>query len=185
MIADLEERNFPLSLIHYLYIETSIEYALLDDRESQQYWAGLALKNILSQPESVSPDRETLAAAYYFSERYDQALPLYRELATANSRRTMRLAVCYANLGEREQALKIIEQLQAMEQPRSRGRYKYYIGLIYANLGEKEQALQYLKQAYREGYRFNTGTFQNAFELIPLRAYAPFEEFVAPKGEAG
>ncbi len=114
-----------------------------------------------------------------------RALPLYRELANSqpsNPRMFQRLATCYARLGEREEALKLIEQLRDMEQPRSRGRYPYLIGMIYATLDEKEKAMQYLKQAHREGYGFGPGTYQNAFELIPLHGYPPYEAFVAPKG---
>mgnify|MGYP006284210623 CR=1 FL=1 len=95
----------------------------------------------------------------------------------------MRLAICYIQTGNPEEAKNIIRQLEDMEEERDRGRYKYNIGLIYANLDEKEKAVQYLKTAHREGYPFNARSFHNSFELIPLHGYPPYEEFVAPKGQ--
>lgn len=184
MIRELENRNFPVALIHGLYVGAIANYARKQDRENQMHWANLAIEKIKNKPESAVLDRHGLASAYYFSEQYDKALPFYRDFLSqfpSNPFFLMRTAGCYAKLGQERKALNIVEQLKGMEKPQTYGQLKYTIAQIYAKLGEKEKSVEYLKLADREGMPFLPPYFDGDFELIPLQGYPPFEEFVLPK----
>lgn len=184
LIGELENRNFPITLIHGLYVGAIADYARKKDHENQKYWANLAVQKIENKPESVALDRHDLASAYYFSEQYDKALPFYRDFLNqshSNPFFLRRTACCYAKLGQEQNALNIIKQLREMETPQAYGQIKYTIALIYAMLGEKEKSVEYLKLADREGMPFLPPYFDGEFELISLQGYPPYEEFVRPK----
>jgi tetratricopeptide (TPR) repeat protein len=186
MINDLERKNFPHQLIKNLYASSIAEFALQKDKSSQNKWAQLNIDYLQSQPESSPLDLEFLAGAHYLNANFVEALSTFQDLANKNPSSwfwQMRLGSCYAKLDQPKQALDLIGKLETLETDSKyhRGEFRYATACIYAMLGEKERAVQNLKLAYQNGFPFHPGLYQDAFELIPLHGYAPYEEFVKPK----
>jgi len=67
-------------------------------------------------------------------------------------RQTARLGQAYAVAGKRDEALKILDELQRRAVPRYVS--LFFIALIYAGLGEKDQAFAWLEKAYEEGHSY-------------------------------
>jgi len=86
---------------------------------------------------------------------YDKAFIEIRkaiELAGGNARNIATLGHAYAVAGKRDEALKILDELQRS------GAQKYvspfFVALIYAGLGEKDQAFAWLEKAYEERHPY-------------------------------
>ena len=58
MINTLERKKFPGPLLRNLYNTSIVEFALLNDKTSQNKWAQIALDHFISQPESIPLDKE-------------------------------------------------------------------------------------------------------------------------------
>jgi len=88
-----------------------------------------------------------LACAYLFQGMYDEALSEFRkysELIGGHPDTDGSLAVYYAFVGNREDALKSLAILQRRDvSPR-------LVAVIYARLGDKDQAFNWLEKAYEE-----------------------------------
>ena len=84
--------------------------------------------------------------------RYAEAIAAFQEAVRrfpgASSIPEAELAHAYAVSGNREQALKIIAELE--ELAKSRYVSSYQIATIYAGLGEKDQAFAWMQKAYDE-----------------------------------
>jgi hypothetical protein len=54
------------------------------------------------------------------------------------------------------------------------------IGIL-SILGERQEAVDLLQQAMREGLAFGIYVIQDQ-DFLPLKDFAPFQEFIKPKG---
>jgi serine/threonine-protein kinase len=87
------------------------------------------------------------------------------------------LGRAYAESGQKEKALKILEKLKAAEQQRFVRNYLYTI--IYTGLGDKASAIDYLEKA-REGGETPDTTWLKVDPLFdPLRNEPRFQQLVA------
>ena len=70
------------------------------------------------------------------------------QLSYGDTRAKATLGHAYGVSGRREDALKVLEELQDI----SRKRYvsPYYIALVYVGLGDKQQAITWLQKAHEE-----------------------------------
>jgi len=98
---------------------------------------------------------------------YDQAIAeLERAMEQAGGRGALiqaALGYAYAVAGRRDEALRILAQLQSF--PMNRDVSPFYLAMIYSGLGDKEQALKWLESAYEERYNW----------LVWLRSEQMFE----------
>jgi len=186
VITRMEEDNLPWNQIIWHYWDTSLLYKLSGDKESQLKWANLFLERIKDQSKFTDTGPGFRASANYLAEQYEEALPLYQELAKtqlSNWGLLSRIGIIHSKMNNREAAEDMIQELKTNDKPTRKGRYKYVIARIYAALNEKELAVEYLKQAFVEGFIFIIfDRYDFDPELIPLHGYPPYEEFVRPKG---
>jgi tetratricopeptide (TPR) repeat protein len=156
-------------------------------REASLKVAQRALRWLRSRPpEEAATVRHKvgLALNLYLAERWDEAHALFRELAQAlPTDATFRghLGVLAARQGDREEALRISDQLEGMTDPYDFGHDLYWQACIAAQLGDLDRAMTLLRDAYARGRMF-TLFLHRDMDLEPLHGYQPFEEFVRPKG---
>jgi len=96
-----------------------------------------------------------------------------------------RIGVCYAYLGEYDQANKQLQQIASVPDVHAsiRGIRNYYSARILAALGKDEEAIAFLEKAFAEGFEF-FGPIRYIYDpfLFPLFDHPGFQEFVRPKG---
>ena len=100
---------------------------------------------------SFSPAHGNLGEAYAAKAMYREALAEYEKFATLSGgspRSTARVGYAYARLGQRSQALRVLDQLGATSKQRYVPAVSFAI--VYVGLGEKEQAFLWLEKAYDE-----------------------------------
>lgn len=107
-----------------------------------------------------------LGQAYEQKQLYPQALEVLQRGIARSERHPKLIAAlghAYALAGQRDKALKAVDELREM----SKQRYlsPYWIALVYAGLGDREQTLLWLEKAYQE----------HAFFLIWLKVEPAFD----------
>jgi tetratricopeptide (TPR) repeat protein len=130
------------------------------------------------------------------SHRYDYARTLYWAGALSEAETLFRelqqeapdsiafhgyLGSLAARMGNRERALEMSESLNALDRPYLFGHIAYWQARIAAILGERERAMALLRQAMAEGFQFDPGTHFDS-DLLSMRDYPPFQEWLRPKG---
>jgi tetratricopeptide (TPR) repeat protein/TolB-like protein len=94
---------------------------------------------------------------------------------------TAQLAVVCAAQGDLRCVDELSRQLAAPDIPYAFGLNTFYRARIAAALGRREEAVRLLRQATSEGAPFGH-TLHHIVEFQRLRGYAPFEEWLRPKG---
>jgi Tfp pilus assembly protein PilF len=95
------------------------------------------------------------------------------ELSPGSTAFKANLAYAYASSGQRNEALKILNQLKSNSHEGFSNAPE--IALVYASLGEKDQAISWLEKAYAE--RFNPGVLlRPAFD--PLRSDSRYQDLL-------
>jgi serine/threonine protein kinase/tetratricopeptide (TPR) repeat protein len=127
--------------------------------------------------------RFDLAFALYIAEQWEEAKVLFKGLAEENPENIEykgflgRLA---ARRRDREEALKISEELQQIKLPYLFGYHTYCRACIASLLGERKQAVELLKEAFAQGYAHGVYLHRD-MDLEALREYPPFQELLWPK----
>jgi Tfp pilus assembly protein PilF len=97
------------------------------------------------------PAQRYLALGYNLQGKYNEAVPEF-EKALALSPGSMLarsdLGYAYAKAGRREDALRVIEDMQ--RSPGQRRASPFHLSLVYIGLGENDRAIELLRQAYDE-----------------------------------
>jgi tetratricopeptide (TPR) repeat protein len=125
-----------------------------------------------------------LARAYVTQGRHQLAIAELRKAVPLYGKQPMllgALAHACAQAGEREEALKLVAELNRIEAEKSG--YVSPFGLIwaYAGLGDKDQAFAWLERAYQE--RFDRMVWLNVDPLLaPLRSDPRFADLVRRVG---
>jgi predicted Zn-dependent protease len=124
------------------------------------------------------------AQVMYLAERWEEADAEFRELA-AEAPQDVRvqgyLGVLAARRGDRDLALRIGNQLEHITDPYEFGLDVYLQATIAAQLGDLDRAIVLLREAYVRGRPFSVFLHRD-MDLEPLHEYAPFVEFIEPKG---
>jgi len=178
---------------------------LLDiSRELQRHGhraeAGEVLDRALSWYESRPPSeletqtsRYSRAITHYLAGEWDEAEALFtgirsEELTgdrTADRRRLVfsvgYLGAMAARRGDREEALRLSEELANVDFSFLNGLHTLWRGRIAALLGDREEAMALLLEAHAQGRPFGWSWHRDV-DLESLRDYPPFQEFLRPKG---
>jgi len=127
---------------------------------------------------SFTPVHVTLAEVYSAKGMYREALAEYEEfsaLSGGSPRSTAFVGYAHARLGQRSQALRVLDQLRTASKQRYVPALSFAI--VYVGLGEKEQAFLWLEKAYDE--RTNSLAYLNVQATWdPLRSDPRFADLV-------
>ena len=128
--------------------------------------------------------RVVFAELLALAGRLEEATSLFEQFVEQdgeNRRSSEGLGVLAAMRGDREEALRQSQWLEAHADPRRPMFYTAARAKIAAHLGDLEPATELLRQAIVEGY--------SEYLLLhsdpvwdPLRDYPPFQELIRPKG---
>jgi predicted Zn-dependent protease len=165
------------------------ELRLRGYREAFKEMAGRAVewhRERLAGKEASEDQRFELAAVLYIAEQWEEAGALIGKLRSDKPDDIDYLGYAgslAARRGDREEALRISEELKRIDRPYTFGAQTYWRARIAALLGMKEEAVELLRQSFAQGHYYFTGVaiIQEA-DLDPLRDYAPFRELMKPKG---
>ena len=186
LIQEMENSGATENAILNILYRIAYDYGAAEDHINQLKWGKRMQQRIQNRPESVALEEQQLANAFFISEDYQNTIATYQALKPKTGESwsyLIHVGCSYAKLGNTLKATAFIQKLQAKEGKYTHGKYKYCQALIYAALGNKTEAMSLLKQAFRSGYGFRRlWDYKYAYELVPLHGYAPFEEFVKPKG---
>ena len=120
----------------------------------------------------------------YLLERWGEARAVFLSLATQSpddEDYVGYLGVVRARMGNDDEAWRISEELAAMDRPYLRGSNTSWRARIAAVLGDREGAVELLHQSFNEGYTYDIDLHRD-IDLESLHDYAPFQEFLRPKG---
>ncbi len=133
------------------------------------------------------------AITHYLAGELDEAEALFtgirsEELTgdrTADRRRLVYsvgyLGAMAARRGDREEALRLSEELANVDFSFLNGLHTLWRGRIAALLGDREEAMALLLEAHAQGRPFGWSWHRDV-DLESLRDYPPFQEFLRPKG---
>jgi len=160
---------------------------------------GVGLMTARRYDESIVQLRKTVEMDPYFYYAYlhlgkalqlngqlDQAMAEYKKAAALNDDPLVLglLAQGYAKLGQRDEALKTLEQLQQIATQRYV--WNYTFALVHIALGENDKAIDFLERDYRDHADYEIALIKVDPMLDPLRGDSRFEALVskvfAPKG---
>jgi tetratricopeptide (TPR) repeat protein len=120
-----------------------------------------------------------LGEALQLKEQLDEALTEYKKAAALNDDPLVLglLAQAHGKLGQRNEALKRLEQLKQIATRRYVGSYTY--ALAHIALGENDKAIDFLERAYRDRVGPDITLIKVDPMLDPLRGNPRFEALVA------
>jgi serine/threonine-protein kinase len=134
--------------------------------------------------DAAEKQRYDLARALYVAEQWEESQSLIEELAAEkpdNINYKGYLGTLAARRGDKEEALRISEELKNIDRPFLFGSHTYWCACISSLLGQREQAVALLREAFAQGYRYGVHLHRD-MDLEPLRDYPPFQELLRPKG---
>ena len=83
-------------------------------------------------------------------------------------------------MNDREEAIRLSEELKKIDRPYSFGNHTYWRARIVSVLGDKEQAVALLRESFTQGKVFGSYLFSEP-DFIPLKDYKPFKALIQPK----
>jgi TolB-like protein/lipopolysaccharide biosynthesis regulator YciM len=135
----------------------------------------LQLRKTLELDQGSSYAHAVLGDALALSGQLDQAVTEYKKAYEVDHdfHHLSRLARAYVLKGERDEALRLLSQLNELERQGSVSHYD--LALVYTALGDKNQAIQQLEQSYQAGEAAGIGSIKVDPMLDPLRGDPRFE----------
>ncbi|MCZ6917999.1 MAG: serine/threonine-protein kinase [Gemmatimonadetes bacterium] len=124
------------------------------------------------------------ARVLYATGAYQDAKALFGELARLQPDSVGYLgyvAAAAARLGDRNEAIRISEELRQSERPSSHGAVVFWRARIASTLGDHPGAMGYLRQSVVQGRRFQ-GDEHFMTDLQDMRDYPPFVQWLRPRG---
>ena len=137
---------------------------------------------------AIAANRADLARTLYYLDKWDEAEALFEGLHSESSDDN-NFGVAYygylgsiaARKGNREEALKISQELKDNKTPYLLGEPSYRRARIAALLGDKEGAMNLLWEAINQGHDYaDLYLYPQDFES--LQDYPPFQQLMKPKG---
>lgn len=140
-------------------------------------------QDLQDEAEPSEYDRYATADMLYSVGLYDEAQDLFEKLSADHPDEMDYqgyLGCLAARRGEREEALRVSEEMGRLDRPFMFGSNTYWRACIASLLGERERAVEFLREAIAQGDRY--GMLQHSDpDLDPLRDYPPFQEFMRTK----
>jgi TolB-like protein/Flp pilus assembly protein TadD len=135
----------------------------------------LQLRKTLELDPGSSYAHAVLGDALALNGQLDEAVNEYKKAYELDHdfHHLARLARVYALNGERDEALRLLNQLKELE--RQGSVWHYDLALVYTALGDKSQAIQQLEQSYQAGEAAGIGSIKVDPMLDPLRGDPRFE----------
>jgi len=120
-----------------------------------------------------------LGKALQLNGQLDEAMTEYKKAAALNDDPLVLglLAQGYAKLGQRDEALKTLEQLQQIATQRYV--WNYTFALVHIALGQNDKAIEYLERDYRDHADYELALIKVDPMLDPLRGDPRFEALVS------
>ncbi len=168
-------------------MEAAREFYAHGHRDDGQEMAAAAIQWAESRPESerkTKAYREFYADALNFAGRWDEANRIFESLAAADPENVDYqgyLGTIAARRGDREGAMRALEELGKLERPFLFGNHLWWQARIASLLGEKERAVGLLKEALSQGFTYGVFLHRET-DLEPLWDHPPFQELLRPKG---
>jgi tetratricopeptide (TPR) repeat protein len=172
-----------------------MEYAVIDlrargYREDAARIADRAVAFYLDRPADearMTAHRWQLADCLYVAERWEGARALYEELTAELPEELWfrgRLGTLAARRGDREEALRMLDELRRLDRPYQYGTHIRWCASIAAQLGDREQAVEFLREVLGQGgnHHYSGLYLHPCIDLEPLYGYEPYEELRRPKG---
>jgi tetratricopeptide (TPR) repeat protein len=162
------------------------ELRVHDHRDAVRELASESIAWFEQRPLDTEESRAGLAGLLYRAERWEDALPLYEELAEEYPENTWYLAGLgrlAARLGHRDVALSIGEELRSARHTLMEGYRTLARARIAAVLGDRQQAMTLLQQSSDWGAQWDRWPLLHSdMDFESLHDYPPFKELVKPKG---
>jgi len=139
----------------------------------------------LSPQKPTADQRESLAAALFWAQQWNESYSISAELAREfpdNLDYQGDLGVVAAKLGRREEALRIAEALAIVNRPFLRGSHLFRRARVLAALGNREGAVTALQLSAAQSRWWISCEIHLDPAFDPIRDYPPFKEFIKPKG---
>ena len=170
-----------------LMVEAAAELRAHGQRQASLALAARAVDWYRSRPRG-GPDstveRAGLLNALRLAERWNEAAAVARGLVADSPQDPEFLGILgalAARTGNRDEALRISEQLRRMSGPYLFGANTYRRACIAALLGDRTGAVDLLRESFAEGRRFGVAIHRE-MDLEPVWDYAPFKELLRPRG---
>ncbi|MEO6970387.1 MAG: tetratricopeptide repeat protein [Chthoniobacterales bacterium] len=170
----------PLSLI----INTNLGFAMIHARRLDE--AIVQLRKTIEMDAGFAYAHRTLGLALELQGKTQEAIAEYeRAIALGDDAPApAMLAHLYGSIGRRDEATKILEQLQAR---RERGYVDpYWFAIVYLGLGDREHAMASLEQAYADRSGDDLSNIRVDAIFDPLRGdprFEALEEKIVPASE--
>ena len=183
-----DARSYPPPGTPGIYLRMAAEELRAHDyiAESEEMFAesiAWFLQRLVELPDDAGL-KSGLALAVYSAGHWEEADSLY-QLLREEDRDDLtylgRHGVVVARLGNRDAALEIHDQIAAIDRPYDRGRTTRWRAGIMAALGDRARALDLLIQSVNEG-RLCCAALHTDIAFENISDYAPFQEFIRPKG---
>jgi predicted Zn-dependent protease len=161
-------------------------------RAHGQKEAAIQILNQAVQWVENRPQKEKAAAAYryglartlYALEKWDEAKTLFEGLHNELPDDVYYfgyLGSIAARNGNREEALKISQELKDNKTPYLYGNPVFWRAKIAALLGDKEGAVNLLREAIKQGYSYPS-LYLDPQDFESLKDFPPYQQLTRPKG---
>jgi eukaryotic-like serine/threonine-protein kinase len=141
-------------------------------------------KQALKLDPNFLPARRYLALGYDLQGKYNESVPEFQKALALSPGSTLikaELGYAFAKSGKREDALRVLDELQ--RSPGQRRASPFHLALVHIGLGENERAIELLESAYNE--RAERLVWLRADPRFdPLRLDARFNEILRGMGLA-
>ncbi len=113
--------------------------------------------------------------------RYQESIKYFNKVFELEDVRYPRIlgwmGAAYARLGDREKAMKLVEELEAIRQESVAGSPAFFLAVVYSALGEKEQAIYWLSDAI-ENHEMEIPWLLSEPQFYPLHSHSNFRKLV-------
>ncbi|MEO0248044.1 MAG: tetratricopeptide repeat protein [candidate division WOR-3 bacterium] len=155
--------------------------------DASREFAAMAIEWVEGRPEA---ERKTEGRRYFYADalyqagRWDEAKRVFESLAAEHPEDIDYqgyLGTLAARRGDRDEALRVFEELGKLERPFLLGENLWWQACVASLLSEKERAVALLREAFSQGLNYGVYLHRD-IDLESLWDYPPFKELLRPKG---